>query len=102
MTIEVFYFDGCPHFRATVNLLKKVLEEHGRSLPIIEISVVNDRAAKQFRFLGSPTVRINSVDIEPSARSRSDFGIMCRTYDGSGGVPSEYLIRNAIEEAASG
>ena len=62
MTVEVFYFDGCPHFRTTVNLVQKILEEHGLSLPIIEISVGNDQEARQFRFVGSPTVRINGVD----------------------------------------
>ncbi|MEO7144953.1 MAG: hypothetical protein ABI165_15760, partial [Bryobacteraceae bacterium] len=50
-------------------------------------------------FLGSPTVRIDGVDIERSARQRTSFGMMCRTYDGSGGVPSEELIRRAITEA---
>jgi hypothetical protein len=47
-------------------------------------------------FLGSPTVRINGLDIEPSARQRTAFGMMCRTYEGSGSVPSEDLIRSAI------
>ena len=45
------------------------------------------------------TIRINGLDIEPSARQRITFGMMCRTYEGSGGVPSEDLIRSAIAEA---
>ena len=50
-------------------------------------------------FLGSPTVRIDGLDIEPSARQRTDFGMMCRRYKGSGGVPSEDLIHSAITAA---
>jgi hypothetical protein len=52
-------------------------------------------------FQGSPTIRINGLDIELSARQRITFGMMCRTYKGSGGVPSEDLIRKAIKDAES-
>ena len=57
--------------------------------------------AVRIGFLGSPTVRIDGLDIEPSARQRTAFGMMCRTYEGGGGVPSEDLIRNAITRAAT-
>jgi hypothetical protein len=50
--------------------------------------------------VGSPSVRIDGLDIEPSARQRTAFGMMCRTYE-SGGVPSEDLIRSAITTAAA-
>jgi hypothetical protein len=59
--------------------------------------VADANAARELRFLGSPTVRINGMDIEPSARSRNYYGMMCRTYDG-GGVPPEDLIRMAVSE----
>ena len=52
-------------------------------------------------FLGSPTVRINGVDVEPSAHQRTSFGLMCRTYEGNGGVPPEELIDRAITESAT-
>jgi hypothetical protein len=66
--------------------------------PIIEKRVTDANGARDLRFLGSPTVRINDIDIEPSARSRTDYGLMCRTY-GGGGVPSEALICDAIAES---
>ena len=101
MKIEVLYIDGCPHFPATVDAVKNSLGQFGLNCPIIEMSVTDQEMAMRIGFLGSPTVRINGLDIEPSARSRSDFGIMCRTYDGSSGVPSEDLIRSAITTAAT-
>jgi hypothetical protein len=73
-----------------------VLQQCGLDYPIIEKRVTDANAAQDLRFLGSPTVRINDNDIEPSARSRTDYGLMCRTYLGSGGVPSEEMIRSAL------
>lgn len=100
MKIELFYLEGCPNLQPTMDRLRQVLQEYGFVAPIIEVRVGAEEFAK-LRFLGSPTIRVNGVDIEPSARRRTDFGIMCRTYEGSGGVPSEDLIRSAIAETAA-
>ena len=99
MKIEFLYVDGCPNVTPTVERLKTVLAKGGVSDPLTLTRVNDHEAAQSLRFLGSPTVRINSVDVEPSARSRTDYGLMCRTYRGSGGVPSEALIRNALADA---
>jgi hypothetical protein len=101
MKIEVLYIDGCPHFPATVDAVKKSLAQLGLTCPITEMSVTDQNMAVRFGFLGSPTVRINGLDIEPSARQRTAFGMMCRTYEGCGSVPSEDLIRSAIRKAVT-
>lgn len=66
-------------------------------------SVVDDSATvAALRFLGSPTVQINGIDVEPSARTSNQFGYMCRTYTNGPsqeGIPSRQLIRAAIMEA---
>jgi hypothetical protein len=100
MRIEVLYIDGCPHFTPTVDAVKDALGQSGLTCPVIETMVWDQEMAVKTGFLGSPTVRINGLDIEPSARQRTTFGMMCRTYDGSG-VPSEDLIRKAITKAAT-
>jgi hypothetical protein len=97
MRIEVLYIEGCPHFQPTVDAVKAVLRQFDLTVPVIETKVEGDDMAVNERFIGSPTVRINGHDIEPAARQRG-YGMMCRTYSGSG-VPSESLIRNAIREA---
>jgi hypothetical protein len=97
MQIEFLYIEGCPNVQPTLDRLRRVLREYGQDLPIIETNVGNNDAVR-LRFLGSPTVRINDVDIELAARLRTGFGIMCRTYE-QGGIPSEEMIRNAIAEA---
>ena len=77
MKIEVLIIDGCPNVRVTVDRLKAVLRDYGLNLTITEINVGDENAANELRFLGSPTVRIDGMDIEPSARKRTGFGIMC-------------------------
>jgi hypothetical protein len=100
MKIEILYIDGCPHFPATVDVVKEAFGQSGLTCLIVETNVVNQEMAVSVGFLGSPAVRINGLDIEPSARHGTAFGMMCRTYDGSSGVPSEDLIRSAITKAA--
>ena len=90
-----------PTFSATVDAVNRCLGQLGLTCPITEMSVADLNTALHIGFLGSPTVRINGLDIEPSARQRAAFGMMCRTYEGSSGVPSEDLIRSAITKAAA-
>ena len=101
MRIEVLYIDRCPHFPPTVDAVKAALGQHGLTCPITEVSVTDQNTAVKIGFLGSPTVRISDLDIEPSARQRTAFEMMCRRYEGTGDVPSEDLIRSAITKAAS-
>ena len=101
MKIELLYLEGCPNVGATLDRLTAALEESGLSLTISKISVEDERAAEGLRFLGSPTIRINGLDIDPSARQRTTFGMMCRTYENSGGVPPRELIWKAITRAAA-
>ena len=72
---------------------------------VLEIPVTDPTSAIAVRFLGSPTIHVNGIDIEPLARTSSEFGVMCRMYlDGSKqeGMPSVALIRRALLEAQSG
>lgn len=81
--IALLVFEGCPNSDATLNRLCDVLRAKGLSEAHIRVVEIEDLdEALKLRFLGSPTVRINGDDVEPGARSRSDFGLMCRTYRG--------------------
>ncbi len=100
MRVEVLSIEGCPHVPAAIDAVKKAMEQHALTCPIIETKVEDQGMAVSIRLLGSPTIRVNGLDIEPSARQSIAFGMMCRSYEGSG-VPSEQLIRNAIQKAAA-
>lgn len=76
MKVEVFYVDGCPNRQPAVERVKELLREFGLTGNVLEILVTGATAAIAVRFLGSPTIHVNGVDIEPSARTSSQFGVM--------------------------
>src|SRR5712692_3981769 len=104
MKIEILYFHGCPNYGPTVERVKEALRQEGLTADIVEINVGDDSTARSVGFLGSPSVRIDGLDIEPSVRPSKAFGMMCRTYTEAGrrvGPPPLELIRAALREAVS-
>jgi hypothetical protein len=99
MKIEVLYFEECPNHLPTMQRINAVLREEGCNADVREILVPDASTAARVKFLGSPTVRVNGIDIEPAAKDRRDFGLMCRRY--TGGVPSDELIRAAVRSASN-
>ena len=82
--------------------MKELLNELRMVADVLEVAVTDSASALEYGFLGSPTVRINGIDVEPSARMSDQFGLMCRTYlNGTKreGVPSIELMRQALEQA---
>lgn len=105
MKIELLYFAGCPTYLGAESLIAEVLHDHGThaEIELREIKTADD--ALQMRFLGSPTIRIEGVDIDPSARSSNEFGLKCRVYRDDSrfvGVPPRALLERALKEAAHG
>jgi len=95
--VEVFYIDGCPNRQPAAERVTELLHEVGLTGNVLEIPMTEATSAI--------AVHVNGVDIEPSARTSSQFGVMCRVYlNGSKreGVPSVALIRRALLEAQSG
>lgn len=101
MKVEVLFFEGCPNHLSTVERVRETLHSMGIHEEVREIKVDTCERAEATSFLGSPSVRINGVDIEPSARDAKVFGLTCRVYvNGSTrtGLPSRELISAAIAE----
>jgi hypothetical protein len=98
MRVEVFYFEGCPNFRPASELLRAVIRQEGIMADVNEIEVPSEASAKDLGFLGSPTIRVNGVDIEPASRNAEATGFACRCYPG--GLPSTEMIRAALREAS--
>lgn len=99
LQIEILAFAGCPNAESACANIAQALAEEGRSANVTYVEVDTPELAQQMRFLGSPSVRVNGLDVEPAARASTDFGLMCRTY-GNGpslsGAPSVKLIRRAL------
>jgi len=92
VNIQVLYFKGCPNHAPTVALVHNVVTQLGLAAELEEIEVTSLEEATRLRFLGSPTVQVNGVDIDPSASSRTDYSVSCRMYNGSGVPPRAFLV----------
>ena len=104
MKIEILYFDGCPNHKPAVEALREVLREEGVSAEIVEVNVRDAMMAREIKFLGSPSFRVNGLDVEPEMRAARDYGMMCRTYAVEGrreGLPSREMLRKAVSVAES-
>jgi hypothetical protein len=95
--IEVLYVPGCPNYELTVRRIEEVLAAEMSSAPICGVPVTTDAEARSREFPGSPTVRVNGKDIEPSGNY--SFGLACRIYPNGSGIPPEETVRAAISEA---
>lgn len=122
-TIEVLYFDGCPNHETFLPHLEALLADHHITAAVTLVRIDTDEDAQGYRFLGSPTVRINGHDVEPAAAERdardaadgqdtpgsaTRYGLQCRLYrtpEGTAGTPRDEwiidaLIDNPAHEAA--
>lgn len=100
--IELLYFEGCPHYEMFRSRLEALLREREVAEPIETVPIAAAEAAIAHRFLGSPTLRIDGLDVEPSARERNDYGMQCRLYptrEGIRGAPPDDLVIDAISRA---
>ncbi len=101
MTIEVLYFEGCPHANAAVDAVREAVVRLGVDAEVTLRRIESPEAAEAERFLGSPTVRVDGRDIDPAAAGAKRFGLTCRRY-GESGVPPREMIEAAIRAAAGG
>jgi hypothetical protein len=99
VTVEVLYFDGCPNHESLVPRLRELLAQAGSDTALALRRVETVQEAERERFLGSPTVRVDGRDVDPTAAQRSDYGLKCRLYPtqhGLRGVPPDEWILNAL------
>jgi hypothetical protein len=88
MRVELIYWPECPsHGRAT-----EMLTDAMRTLDLdpasIEATAINTpEEARALRFVGSPTIRVDGVDIQPPPVDQH-FSLTCRLYRRRDGRPS--------------
>lgn len=102
MTVELLYVPGCPNHETAAELVRDVLEAEGLRAELIETPVSSYEEACARSFPGSPTVRINGLDIERVSLHHLPIGFACRTYAVEGkqqGVPPRSWLATAIRAA---
>ena len=97
MRIEVLYIPGCPNHQPTVERVRNVLTSESLAEEVCEVPVNTDGEAQSLGFPGSPTVRVNGRDIEPTRTVTSVLA--CRLYANGTGIPPEEMLRAAISRA---
>lgn len=103
MKIEILYFDGCPNHALADQRVREVLNELGIQTEVVQVNVENEATAQEVQFPGSPTIRVNGVDVAPGTNGEP-FGMRCRVYPTSSGfvgAPDKDTIRTAIVRSAT-
>ena len=103
LRVEILGVEGCPNVAPTQALVVRVARELGLEPAVDVVEVPDAEAAAALRFLGSPSVRVNGVDVEPGAEQRAEHVFSCRIYrtaDGLVGRPSAEWLRDALARTA--
>ena len=99
---ELYCFDDCPSYVRALDNLKEAqrLEHFPEQVDMIPVTSETDAQSK--RFVGSPTIRIDGVDVEGPEAEKRGYGFWCRVYADNGritGWPSVAQIRQALQIA---
>lgn len=97
--IEFLWFGDCPNHPAARALLAGVVDELAPGTPIQEVDATDPAVAAALRFPGSPTIRVDGRDVDPSYVDPGDYTPRCRLYrTGAGlrGVPERRWIEDAL------
>ncbi len=93
-SIEVLITPDCPHAEAAVELVRDVASRLAPDAGLHVTTVRNPEEAGALAFPGSPTIRIDGIDIEGADAGPAAFA--CRGYEGGSGVPPRWLIEAGI------
>lgn len=97
-TVEILFFEGCPNHERAAEAVRDLAREIGVPVDVTMVEVHDAEEARRLGFLGSPTVRIDGLDVEPDAQASTALGLACRTY-GTAGVPPRDLLARALSAA---
>ena len=102
MKVELLHIAECPNAQRARCLLRNTLRELSLPPEIHEIEVTYLSQAEELRFPGSPTIRIDGIDVEAALPRQESYGLSCRTYLIDGRLhrlPTQEMVRTAIRSA---
>lgn len=104
MRVKFLYYEECPSHEQALERLREVMAEEGISGEVEVFEVETEERARELRFVGSPTIRVDGQDIDPPDDPR--YGLTCRAYrledDRISPLPSREMIGRALRSAAEG
>jgi hypothetical protein len=102
MNVEFLYWEGCPSHPQALIGLRQAMTSLGLDPSVIVVREVHtDAEAERERFVGSPTIRIDGVDVQPP--KGEPFRLTCRIYHRRDGrispTPDPADLRDALATA---
>jgi len=97
--VELLWFSDCPNHPIARRLLADAIERLAPGTTIEEVDASDPDVAASHRFPGSPTIRVDGIDIEPGFRDPGDYTPRCRLYwttAGLRGVPDPAWIEEVL------
>jgi hypothetical protein len=103
LAVEFLYWEDCPSHERALELLTQALREEDIAAELQMYRVETDEEAEEIGFPGSPTIRVNGVDIDENPDL--PIGLSCRVYRTETGrmspLPSKEKIARALHRAAA-
>ena len=102
-SIEVLVIAGCPHADSACERAREAARDAEVDAEVRLVLVESDDDAQRLRFLGSPSVRVDGIDVDATGAERSEVGLQCRVYDVDGrlsGAPPIRWIADALRRSA--
>ena len=98
MRVSFLYYDECPSHDLALERLREVMAEEGIPGELEVIKVETEEQARELRFIGSPTIRVDGQDID--SPSDSQYTLTCRAYRLEDGhispLPSKDMMQRAL------
>ncbi|MDR7509918.1 MAG: redoxin domain-containing protein [Armatimonadota bacterium] len=99
--IEFLYWEDCPSHEPALKRLRQVVEALGVRASVRVIRVDTDEQARALRFAGSPTIRVNGVDLFPAPGEA--YRLTCRVFLTPDGrvtpIPTVAMLEDALRSA---
>lgn len=75
LVIEGIFAPDCGSRDDTMALINKVVNTKSFASEVREKTISTAEEATEYHFLGSPSIRVDGIDIDPEAQGRNDFGL---------------------------
>ena len=100
--VELLYWEGCPSHPQALAQLREAMAELGLDPEAVDVRHVDtDELARTEGFVGSPTIRIDGVDVQDPGDEAT--ALTCRVYHRRDGrispLPDPADVRDALHNA---
>lgn len=101
--VELLWWEGCPSTERALAEVREALAELGLAGTDVRMTeIATDAQAQATGFAGSPTIRVDGVDVAPGG---DEIGLSCRVYRRHDGrvspTPDPEDLRDALRHAST-